>query len=167
MWRKCVGLWLSVARGINSGILFVSKADTNEEGTAMDIRGIFNNHDGGNYWYWLDCLDDDEVKRAVYFCDADTSAYHKCFKSALYNDMTGYQDELQCEDDLSDNELYVVTYFKCLRDVCELDQLVDFGITKQEIIDNVKHNKYVEGASYFTMGQMFYTTRKMMEEMQD
>lgn len=154
-----------VSRGINSGILFVSKSDTNEEGTAMDIQGIFNSRDGG--YYWLDCLDADEEKRAVYFCDADTNVYHKCFKSALYNDMTGYQDELQCEDDLSDNELYVVTYFKYLSDVCKLDQLVDFGITKQEIIDNVKAQKYVEGASYFTMGQMFYTTRKMMEEMSD
>lgn len=132
----------------------------------MNVQGIFNNRNGG--YYWLDCLDDDEVKKAVYFCDADdtTNAYHKCFKSALYNDMTGYQDEVQCEGELSDDELYVVTYFKCLRDVCFLEQLVDFGITKQEIIDNVKHNKYVEGASYFTMGQMFYTTRKMMEEMQ-
>lgn len=131
----------------------------------MDIQGIFNNRNGG--YYWLDCLDDDEVKKAVYFCDADTSAYHKCFKSALYSDMTGYQDEVQCEDELSDDELYVVTYFKCPRDVCFLEQLVDFGITKQEIIDNVKAQKYVEGASYFTMGQMFYTTRKMMEMMEE
>lgn len=127
----------------------------------MDIQGIFNNHDGG--YYWLDCLDADEVKKAVYFCDDNTSVCHRCLKSALYDDMTGYHDELQCEDSLSDDELYVVTYFKCLRDVCTLEQLVDFGITKQEIIDNVKAQKYVEGASYFTMGQMFYTTRKMME----
>lgn len=156
---------MSVARGINSGILFVSKADTNEEGTAMDIYGIFNNRNG--CYHWLDRLDNDGVKKAVYFCDADTaSAHHKCLKSALYNDMAGYQDNVQCEDELSDNELYVVTYFKYLRDMCFPEQLVDFGVTKQEIIDNIKHNKYVEGASYFTMGQMFYTTRKMMEEMQ-
>lgn len=128
----------------------------------MDIHGIFNNRKGG--YHWLDCLNDDGVKKAVYFCDADTaSAHHKCLKSALYDDMTGYQDKVQCEDELSDDELYVVTYFKCLRDVCFLEQLVDFGVTKQEIIDNVKAQKYVEGASYFTMGQMFYTTRKMIE----
>ena len=41
MWRKCVGLWLSVARGINSGILFVSKADTNErKEPTMDTNTI-------------------------------------------------------------------------------------------------------------------------------
>lgn len=130
----------------------------------MNIQGIFNNRNGG--YHWLDRLDDDGVKKAVYFCDADTAVYHKCLKSALYGDMTGYYDKLQCEDELSDDELYVVTYFKSLRDVCFLEQLVDFGITKQEIIDNVKAQKYVEGASYFTMGQMFYTTRKMMEETQ-
>lgn len=130
----------------------------------MNIEGIFEDHDGS--YYWLDCLDAGEKKRAVYFCDTDTSAHHQCIKSALYDDMTGYHDEIQCEENLPDNELYVVTYFKCLRDVCFLYQLVDFGITKQEIIDNVKAQKYVEGASYFTIGQMLYTTRKMMEEMQ-
>lgn len=130
----------------------------------MKIEGIFEDHDGS--YYWLDCLSADETKIAVYFCDADTGVYHRCLKSALYDDMNGYHDEIQYEEDLPDNELYVVTYFRCFRDVCFLEQLVDFGITKQEIIDNVKAQKYVEGASYFTMGQMFYTTRKMMEEMQ-
>lgn len=129
----------------------------------MDVKCIFNGRNG--YYYWLDCLNADKVKKAVYFCDADNAAYHRCLKSALYDDMTDYHDELQCEDSLSDDELYVVTYFRSLRDVCFLEQLVDFGITKQEIIDNVKAQKYVEGASYFTMGQMFYTTRKMMEEL--
>ena len=35
-----------------------------------------------------------------------------------------------------------------------LEQLVDFGITKQQIIDNVIAQKYVEGADYFTMDQL-------------
>lgn len=128
----------------------------------MDIQGIFKNKQGE--YFWLDCLDEYEWNDAVYFADADDSPYHTSIKSALYDDMTDYIDQLQNEESLPDNELYVVTYFKFEEGCWGLNQPVDFGITKAEIIENVKNQKYVEGASYFTMGQMFYTTKMMMEE---
>lgn len=125
----------------------------------MDLVGIFKNKLTGNY-FWLDCLDEDEVKEAKYFLDDDNAiSHHTCVKSAEYDDMTGYVDALQNEEDLSDDELYVVTYFTFAPSCC-LYQHVDMGITKQQIIDNVKAQKYVEGASYHTMGQMMYYTIK-------
>lgn len=122
----------------------------------------------GNDFYWYDWLNDDDIKNAKYFVDRDNEAgVHSNIKSGLYDDMTGYVDELQNEEDLADGELYVVCYFKLDDGCCALDQYVDFGITKQEIIDNVKNQKYVEGANYFTMGHMFYTTSMVMKEIEE
>lgn len=126
------------------------------------LVGIFENKKNGNYW-WYDWLDEEEMKKAKYFADTDNSAgVHRSIKSALYDDMTDYIDCLQHEEDLSEGELYVVTYHKYVYNN-GLYQCVDFGITKQEIIENVKNQKYVEGADYYTMGQMFYTTKEVME----
>lgn len=131
----------------------------------MELSGIFDRKDGG--YYWLDCMGEWEIAEAKYFVDEHNCAgYHKVVKSALYDDMDGYVDTLQHEEDLADGELYVVTYFEFEECSFGLMQEVDFGITKQEIIENVNAQKYVEGASYHTMGQMFYTTRMMMEERQ-
>ena len=80
--------------------------------------------------------------------------YHACNKSGLYNDMEGYVDDLQNEKNLPEGKNYIVTYFKLCDDCSGLEQLVDFGITKQQIIDNVIAQKYVEGADYFTMEQL-------------
>lgn len=44
-----------------------------------------------------------------------------------------------------------------------LEQLVDFGLTKQEIIQNVLDQKYVEGADYVTMGKLFYHTKMYLD----
>ena len=77
---------------------------------------------------------------------------HECIKSALYDDMTKYVDIIQKENELPDNELFIVTYFKY--DGFGLEQLVDFGVTKQQIINNVIAQKYVEGANYFTTEQL-------------
>lgn len=124
------------------------------------IQGIFDCSDGT--FSWMDFLDEYEAKRAIYFVSSDNNAgVHSSVKSALYDDMTGYIDELQFEENLADDEMYVVTYFEY--EPCGLIQNVDFGITKQEIIENVKAQKYVEGAEYFTIGQMFYTTKQVME----
>ena len=129
----------------------------------MDYCGIFENKNGDGY-YWMDCLDENEKKDAKYFVDVDFSAgYHQCIKSALYNDVSDRIDGLQTEQkDLKHGELYVVTYFE-YDGTSLLEQPVDFGLTKEEIIKNVEAGKYAEGASYFTMGQMFYATRKMLE----
>lgn len=130
------------------------------------LTGIFeiSNDD----FSWMDCLDEYEIKKAKYFVNEDCCiGFHACNLSALYDDMTGYVDTLQEEECLPDNELYIVTYYEFEELPCGLLGKVDFGITKQEIIENVKAQKYVEGASYYTFGHMFYETRMMMENQND
>ena len=135
------------------------------------LYAIFENKLAGDY-FWLDELDDlgeYEVKEAKYFLYDNECIYcHKSIKSALYDDMTGYVDKLQNEEEsLCPSELYVVLYNEFEEPFGGLLEKVDFGLTKDEIIENVKNQKYVEGATYFTMGHMFFATRMMMECMAD
>jgi len=85
--------------------------------------------------------------------------FHQCNKSKIWDEMTGYIDELQNENELPDNTLYVVNYYVA-PDTETLENLTDYGITKEQIIENVKNQKYVEGASYYTMEQI-----KQLEEL--
>lgn len=80
-------------------------------------------------------------------------SYHACKKSALWDDITGYVDELQEEDKLKDDRLYIVTYYKYI-DNGDLEHMVDFGITKEQIIKNVIEQKYMEGAEYYYINQL-------------
>ena len=125
----------------------------------MDYCGIFENNIGDGF-YWVE----DEKKDAKYLVDADFSVcHHQCIKSALYDDVSNFIDGLQTEQrDLEHGELYVVTYFE-YDGASGLEQPVDLGLTKEEIIKNVEAGKYAEGATYYTMGQMSYATRKMLE----
>lgn len=127
---------------------------------------IFENERG---YFWVEVFDSIEEDIEFYGKDKFRFVYednglfcHQCNRSALYDDMTGYVDTLQHEEDLADDELYVVAYYKYLNKY-ELDQLVDFGLTKQEIIQNVLDQKYVEGADYITMGKMFYHTKMYLQ----
>lgn len=124
----------------------------------MSIEAILESRADGSLYYVNEPFDD-EMERAAYICDTDVAAgFHACRKSALYDDMTGYVDELQRERDLDSRELYVVTY-----DVyCpggELCGAVDFAVSKDEIIAAVKAQRYREGATYYTLGQVMKTTR--------
>lgn len=120
-------------------------------------RAIYKSEDGKQYFFYDDPewgveLKKDEIEGIV---DIDKEiGFHTCNKSGLYDDMEGYVDELQNERDLPEDKIYVVTYFKLCDDCSGLEQLVDFGITKQQIIDNVIAQKYIEGADYFTMEQL-------------
>lgn len=131
---------------------------------STNIIGIFEDKQGE--YYWMDWLDEQEVFEAKYFLyEYECYGYHRSVKSALYDDMTGYVDVVQDEENnLCNTELYVVTYFKYNESLGGLDQCVDFGITKWEIIENVKNQKYTEGATYYTMGHMFFATKMMMNE---
>lgn len=127
----------------------------------MEIEGIFESGAGGTL-YWIDGLTSDEVSRALYLCDPNESAgFHACNKSACYDDMTGYVDELQKEGSLDPRELYVVTFdhFKPGYGLCGR---VDFGVSKDEIIEAVVAQRYREGATYYTLGQVMKTTRDGM-----
>lgn len=131
----------------------------------MSLVGIFELQNNPDVYVWADCFDKYELKTAKYLVDdSEAKQHHRCIKSALYHDMTGYVDEVQNENLLPDDELYVVTYYEFDAGSFSLLCQIDFGITKQEILENVEEQKYVEGASYYTMGQMFYTTRTMMEK---
>lgn len=129
----------------------------------MALHAILKNTVGG--LWWLEEATDSEIKEyedyLLYIVDdAHSSGFHVCDKSALYDDMTGYEDLIQREDELKDDEFYVVLYDECYENdkSCGLLSSVDFGVTKQDIIQNVLNNKYVESALYFTVGQMMKTT---------
>ena len=128
------------------------------------MYGIFDN---GRYLYWLDSMDGEEMKDAKWFLYEDNCVCpHYCAKSVLYDDMTGYVDTLQDEEEcLDDGELYVVLYHQAILENgrWNIDQLVDFGLTKVQIIENVKNQKYVEGATYFTIGQMYFATTHVLK----
>lgn len=120
-------------------------------------RAIYKSKDGKRFFFYDDPIWDSDLKKSEIegIVDIDKEiGFHACNKSGLYDDMEGYVDELQNENDLPDGKIYVVTYFKLCEDCSGLEQLVDFGITKQQIIDNVTAQKYVEGADYFTVEQL-------------
>ena len=108
-------------------------------------------HDGE--YYFFDYPEDYEREDGIGAVDvSDEIGYHQCKKSALYDDMTGYVDELQDEKNLPEGN-YIVTYFFLNKDL-DLEQRVEFGISKDEIVRNVINQKYVEGADYFKMEQL-------------
>lgn len=112
---------------------------------------IIGEKDGENY-YFYDYPDGSIPESEIYgyIKDIDSTYYHPCIKSALYDDMTGYVDEVRENDEcLPDTERYIVNYFKYNNG--DLEQLTDFNITKEEIIANIKAQKYVEGANYYFM----------------
>lgn len=119
-------------------------------------RAIIKSKDGKQYFFYDDpeCGVDykkDEVEGVL---DLDEEiGYHSCEKSALYEDMTGYVDKIQNENELP-NGKYIVTYFKLSDNGSDLEQLVDYGITKEQIIENVNAQRYIEGADYFLMEQL-------------
>lgn len=73
---------------------------------------------------------------------------HMSQKSIIWDDMTGFVDELQEEESMPDGQ-YIVTYYWW--DGHDLIQLADWGIDKAQIIENVKNQKYREGAEYYRM----------------
>lgn len=92
----------------------------------------------------IEDFDDDDI---VAIFNTKVGIVHRSEKSALYDDMTYYVDIIQESDkSLKDNIHYYVCYYEAefgtLIFKCE-------KITKEQIIKNVKAQKYVEGATYF------------------
>lgn len=123
-------------------------------------RAIIKLEDGKQYCFYddpewgVDYKIDDKKDEVEGVLDVDEEiGYHSCEKSALYDDMTGYIDKIQNENELP-NGKYIVTYFKLSDNGADLEQLVDYGITKEQIIENVNAQRYVEGADYFLMEQL-------------
>lgn len=82
----------------------------------------------------------------------DEVGYHSCKRSAIWDDMTGYVDEIQREEELPDGR-FIVTYY--MYDGQDLVQLADVDVSKDEVIQNVINQKYREGADYFLMKNKF------------
>ena len=79
--------------------------------------------------------------------------FHSCNKSGLYDDLEGYTDKIQNEEKLEEQRRYIVTYLKLCENANGLEQLVDYDISKSEILNNVISQKYTEGADYFFANQ--------------
>ena len=120
-------------------------------------RAIIKCDDGTRCFYddsmWGEDLCKEDVEGIL---DLNSSlGFHECKRSVLYDDMTGYVDEVQDERELPDNILYIVTYFRDSGSHgSDLEQVVDFGITKQQLIANIEAQKYAEGTDYFSVEQL-------------
>lgn len=128
------------------------------------LTAICKSMEDADYWAYDDTIED-VLEDIVYVTDSEHCAgEHECVASAL--DPKGndwYTDSLQESDMLlDDDELYVVTYYVC-ENKENVDCMVDFAITKNDIINNVLTNKYVEGAEYWTFGQMLKTTNDWLK----
>lgn len=118
-------------------------------------RAIIKSEDGKQYFFYDDPEWGVDYKKNEVEGVLDIEekvGFHSCEKSALYENMSGYIDKVQNENELP-NGKYIVTYFK-ICDGSDLEQVVDYGITKEQIIENVNAQRYVEGADYFLMGQL-------------
>lgn len=119
-------------------------------------RAIIKSENGKQYFFYDDPEWGVDYKKSevegVLDIDEETG-FHSSEKSGLYENMEGYIDKIQNENELP-NGKYIVTYFELCNDVSGLEQLVDYGITKEQIIKNVNAQKYVEGADYFLMEQL-------------
>lgn len=119
-------------------------------------RAIIKSKNGKQYFFYDDPEWGVDYKKSevegVLNIDEETG-FHSCEKPGLYENMEGYIDKIQNENELP-NGKYIVTYFALCDNASGLEQLVDYGITKEEIIKNVNAQKYVEGADYFLMEQL-------------
>lgn len=100
---------------------------------------------------WGEDYRKDEVYGVV--DDKDQIDVHECIASALWEDTKDYIDKLQGEEALPEGR-YLVLYFRLCEDTSSLEQLVDLDISKQEIIENVKAQKYREEARYYPMSAL-------------
>ena len=104
---------------------------------------------GNAYYWWDEPIWGEDLNREecseILNVHSET-ACHVSLKSIIWDSMDGFTDEIQREESLPDG-LYIVTYFWW--DGRDLLQLCDHGISKQQIIENVKNQKYREGADYF------------------
>lgn len=124
---------------------------------------IVQAEDGEQYYFYDAPVWEEDISRDDVFgvlCTEEAIGTHECVKSCVYDDMAGFIDQIQDECKLPDGERFIVTYFHGIPSTSGLLQLVDFGITKDEIITNIEAQKYVEGAKYFTMKQLERLTGK-------
>lgn len=119
-------------------------------------RAIIKSEDGKQYFFYDEPVWDTDYKRSDVEGVLDfekKKGTHNCIKSGLHENLKNYVDKIQDESALP-NGKYIVTYYKLCDNASSLEQLVDYGITREQIIENVNLQKYTEGADYFLMKQL-------------
>ena len=121
----------------------------------MAVEKVIMKTDTGYYFYDEPEEDFDyKAEGAIGVLLEDTEVgVHSCEKSELYEDMKGYVDKIQKEEELPDKERYLVCWFE-YGGSFTLHQMVDYDISKSEIIANVINQKYREGAFYYLLKDM-------------
>lgn len=129
--------------------------------TVYDI--VYEGEDGTLRWCDDDWFRETELDNWLYVCC--NGVHHQNRVSTLCGDVKGVQDRIGWDDvTLDGNELYLVCYWKYEPSAGGyLETCVDLGLTKDEIARNVRTNKYVAGASYYTIGSVMKTTRDALE----
>ena len=105
--------------------------------------------EGDSYYWWDEPIWGEDLNRedcTDILNERNATGVHVCEKSVIYDNLDGYEDALQEESSLPDG-LYIVTYYWW--DGQYLTQRCDYGVTKQQIVENVRNQKYREGADYF------------------
>ena len=123
----------------------------------MDNLPVYHNceiavyREGDIYYWWDEPIWGEDLNRedcTDILNERNATGFHVCEKSVLYDNLYGYEDAIQNEASLPDG-LYIVTYYWW--DGRDLLQYCDYGVTKQQIVENVRNQKYREGADYFLM----------------
>lgn len=119
----------------------------------MRSRAILGENGIGKWFY--DYPEDNEFFNEEiigYLDEFNMAGSHVCQHSAIWEDVTGIVDELQDEEKLPEGK-YIVCWYYCDENY-DLQQLVDFNISKEQIIENIKNQKYFEGADYYLMKEL-------------
>lgn len=114
-------------------------------------------------FFWSDDPEILKDETFIHITTAKANDYieiHECKMSILWNDYKPtFKDIVQNEESLPDDIKYIVNYYKATEDKSLLKE-TDIGITKAEIIENIKKQKYREGAFYYQLNLVLQTNPK-------
>ena len=97
------------------------------------------------------------------FVSETPTNFHECKHSAIWEEIKpDYVDELQNESDMPEGK-YAVCWYE-YGSYFTLYERVDYGITKEQIIQNVINQKYREGADYYLMDEIEPYVPEVKEE---
>ena len=75
------------------------------------------------YYFFDDPVWDEDIRKDEtigVLCTEEAIGTHECVKSCLYDDKTGFMDQIQEEYGLPDGEKFIVTYFQQIPGDCSL-----------------------------------------------
>lgn len=116
-------------------------------------------------FFWCDdpyLLKDNSFIHITTAKENDYIEIHECKMSVLWDNYEPtFKDTVQNEESLPDDIKYIVNYYKATEDKSLLKE-TDIGITKTEIIENIKNQKYREGAFYYQANLLLQTNPEYM-----